>query len=368
MEPKEKNNIVNEQNNLDRNKISNRQISQNHNNRDRVDNLFSDKKESKNFEKAYYNKNRNCNQADRDEISNNNNRNFNKPSYNDRKNFPPRDREDSEFYQNNNNRNFNKPSNNFSKNFNRRDNKDQESNNNERNFDKPSHYHNPNFNRADRESDSYRNNENYYKNPKKYHQDVDNEGNENPNKNNQNYKKDRRDDLIHDSKKKSHSPPKYKKNTLETKTEVNSLEKEKMSFEILEKLKCSICFEFINNPMECQHCNNIFCFSCVMLHDRKCRFSNCPLCRSQAKFEKSVFALRLINSISIECPNKCGENTTKGDLDKHLAGCKNKMICCVLCNKEHVKTDFLQHLITFHEDNLILKYDKSSDKNILKNP
>jgi hypothetical protein len=330
------------------NKNSHNTQKTNNNTNDRRDEAYFPKRDSKNFEKPLYNKNGNFNRNDGEE------------SY--QRNYS------------NNNGIFNKPF--FSKdsNFNRGDRQEPHSNsNNNRNFERPLYNKNTNYNRRDREeSESNSNNQNLNKYPGKNFQQFDRDNKQDQEDVNKNYHKlNTRTEKPFYSKKDFKATSELKNeenaNSSQNKKESDSFNMEKMNYEILEKLKCSICYEFINKPMECQNCNNIFCFSCVMVDERQCRFSTCPLCRSQANFQNSVFALRLINSIPIECPNKCGKNTTKGDLEKHLAGCKNKLISCVLCNKEDIKSNFLQHLINDHEDSLLMKYDKNSDKNILKN-
>jgi hypothetical protein len=141
---------------------------------------------------------------------------------------------------------------------------------------------------------------------------------------------------------------------------------QKLNGELYESLVCSICLECVENPMECQICNNIFCFKCVMIDEKNSKFSNCPLCRNESNFKHSAFASRIINSIPVECPNNCGKNSTKGDLAKHLITCENKKYLCIICHKEDLKDNFLKHLINDHQIILLSKYDKNSEKNIEK--
>ena len=58
--------------------------------------------------------------------------------------------------------------------------------------------------------------------------------------------------------------------------------------ELLETLKCPICIDFTNDPMECQFCNNIFCKQCLGVENNKIKIKNCPMCRNESNFKESA--------------------------------------------------------------------------------
>lgn len=68
----------------------------------------------------------------------------------------------------------------------------------------------------------------------------------------------------------------------------------------------------------------------------------------------------MIGSMPCECPNKCGTNTTIGNLDDHLKKCSNRIFICggvEECKFEGKKEEFLKHLIEIHEKRLFEIFD-----------
>jgi hypothetical protein len=119
-----------------------------------------------------------------------------------------------------------------------------------------------------------------------------------------------------------------------------------------ENLKCSICLEYARKAVDCTKCENIFCQQCV--RDVK----TCPLCVQPVSFKESIFARKLISSISIECPNKCNESIKMGVLDEHLSThCPNKVYKCNQCAFLSYKVQFVQHILEQHKDNLIQTFE-----------
>ena len=55
--------------------------------------------------------------------------------------------------------------------------------------------------------------------------------------------------------------------------------------------------------------------------------ANCPFCRkSPFETKKSVFAQRMVNEMTVNCPNKCDSKILKSELKQHLTECPNAQI------------------------------------------
>ena len=52
-----------------------------------------------------------------------------------------------------------------------------------------------------------------------------------------------------------------------------------------ESLTCSICYEIVEHPIECNNCHNLFCQNCIKDYldtkDKYRRLYYCPLCRNK---------------------------------------------------------------------------------------
>jgi hypothetical protein len=126
------------------------------------------------------------------------------------------------------------------------------------------------------------------------------------------------------------------------------------TIDIMENLKCPVCLEFANDPMECLSCSNIFCKLCVT--DPK--IESCPMCREVKKFKESAFAKRLLSSVPIKCQYNCGSNIQRGEYKSHLLKCENRNFTCNLCFIESQKNEFISHILAKHEIELLNYFDK----------
>jgi hypothetical protein len=125
--------------------------------------------------------------------------------------------------------------------------------------------------------------------------------------------------------------------------------------EILESLKCPICIDYANEPIECQLCNNIFCTLCLYKED-KLMYKSCPMCRKEPNFKESQFAKRLLNNIPIDCPNKCEITVSRIDIKTHLLKCENRPYECKICKFTDKKEEFFLHIIKEHKNTIISEY------------
>jgi hypothetical protein len=126
--------------------------------------------------------------------------------------------------------------------------------------------------------------------------------------------------------------------------------------EILESLKCPICIDFADDPMECIHCNNIFCRNC--LGNSNPIKIKCPTCRKDPNFKESAFARRLLANVPADCPNACTVKLTRLDIKIHLSKCENRPYECTECDFKDKKKVFLEHLFEKHETEIIARFNK----------
>jgi hypothetical protein len=131
--------------------------------------------------------------------------------------------------------------------------------------------------------------------------------------------------------------------------------------ELLESLKCPVCIDYAEDPLECQFCNHIFCRKCIACEQSRIKLNSCPMCRKESNFKESAFAKRLLGNLPVSCPKECGTNLSRNELNAHLIKCPNKNFSCGIqgCNFEHKKTEFIQHILTQHENEILKKFEKN---------
>jgi hypothetical protein len=126
--------------------------------------------------------------------------------------------------------------------------------------------------------------------------------------------------------------------------------------DILENLRCVVCFELANNAVECLSCGNVFCKMCV---------SNikCPLCRNNSSYKDSLFARKIISEIPTKC-QKCEAVTTLGEIDSHLIICPERIFICRIqnCKRSLKKQEFHEHLNEMHSFDILNDFDEHHAK------
>lgn len=147
---------------------------------------------------------------------------------------------------------------------------------------------------------------------------------------------------------------------------------EKMIIIPRDTLKCGICYELLNSPVECNECHNLFCKECLddylTTKDKYRRIYFCPLCRSK----KNSFSQNLkINNIlekytksdKIICL-KCQSIIEKEKYENHKNICWFK---CNICKKvfedeskfiEHIAKDRIHNL-----DMILNNFNRKANKN-----
>ena len=91
---------------------------------------------------------------------------------------------------------------------------------------------------------------------------------------------------------------------------------------VKEIVNCLICFNIIENPLQCDQCQNCFCAKCTR------HLKGCPLRCDQSKFIPSFICKKLLSQIKIKC--KCGEELLYDNFNDHIFK---------KCNSEKTKVD-----------------------------
>ena len=124
-----------------------------------------------------------------------------------------------------------------------------------------------------------------------------------------------------------------------------------MNKTIVESLKCPICLDYCEDPVNSTCCESIFCKKCIQ------GMSNCAMCRKKCQFQESTFARRLVNLIETNC--ECGYKFPRGNLEDHKKRCKKNLVECPIknCNKQIMRSDCFEHISRHHPDEMMPKVD-----------
>ena len=144
-----------------------------------------------------------------------------------------------------------------------------------------------------------------------------------------------------------------------------------MAFCIIQddEIYCSICYDILNDPIECQECQTNFCRECVEVVKKKNKEkkieNKCPLCKKEWNLKENiVFREILLKNIQRIC-KKCKKLfSNKNDFDEHIKKCK--LYKCKICHKIKFINDdeFLQHIKDNHKEIII----NCSNKNFKGDP
>ena len=94
-------------------------------------------------------------------------------------------------------------------------------------------------------------------------------------------------------------------------------------------LKCPICFNFLNNPYECELCGGLFCEDCIQ--DWLKTKEKCPMRCPELKIKRAdINARKLLNKIILRCQNfpDCNFSANYWDLFSHEEKCNFQKIKC----------------------------------------
>ena len=121
---------------------------------------------------------------------------------------------------------------------------------------------------------------------------------------------------------------------------------------LLDDLKCPICLEFCDRPVESSCCHKLLCMHCVRsVQDEKCIF-----CRKPCSYAESVIAKRMIDSLPFQCTH-CRYQMTRGNSKEHTAKCHKVPITCPACDATTERAKFVAHLSDAHNGELMRRMD-----------
>jgi len=123
-----------------------------------------------------------------------------------------------------------------------------------------------------------------------------------------------------------------------------------MADNILEDLKCPVCLEICEDPIETNCCHKLLCKSCVEQLDK------CVYCRIKCYFSPSFIGQRMINSLPYEC-EYCQIIISRGDKKDHSLKCEKIPTNCPVCNIKVEKMKILNHLLETHSDEMFKNLD-----------
>lgn len=140
-----------------------------------------------------------------------------------------------------------------------------------------------------------------------------------------------------------------------------------------ESLICSICYELLENPLQCTFCSNLFCDCCIKEYintkDKYRRLYYCPLCRSKKNsFCENSKINELIEDFKKSgkklCP-KCKIVIEQEEYQNHINQCWYK---CKLCHSIFPQDNkFLEHFSHHSKSKLEMLLSKFNRKDGLKN-
>ena len=98
-----------------------------------------------------------------------------------------------------------------------------------------------------------------------------------------------------------------------------------------EILSCLICLSVVRRPVSCEKCQESFCSICIDSHILQKK--TCPKCMEDFKKTKNRVLNQLLDTISINCPSKCGQIIQYNQVTDHLSVHCEKMIKSFTCHQ-----------------------------------
>lgn len=116
-------------------------------------------------------------------------------------------------------------------------------------------------------------------------------------------------------------------------------------------LLCSTCFIMNLNNYECTSCGHLSCSKCV-------NDPFCIHCKRKSEYKKSLLSERIISKQQTSC-HYCSMKMPFGDLSDHKVICPFMVFTCTKqgCSFNGNKQDFINHIKTNHDNQLIKAYD-----------
>ena len=84
---------------------------------------------------------------------------------------------------------------------------------------------------------------------------------------------------------------------------------------MIELLKCPICLNILNSPVQCNKCNNCFCKLCIDYYkDSK---TKCPFRCENPLYMENKFVKNVLSILKFKCRNGCDKIIKYDELEKH---------------------------------------------------
>lgn len=113
-------------------------------------------------------------------------------------------------------------------------------------------------------------------------------------------------------------------------------------------LFCQICFEIVEDPVECRKCQNHYCRKCI--NEWKKKSNSCPVRCPSAVYEDAHILMRyILGETKFKCENfefGCSVAVAHKHIESHQRECKYKPVLCphVKCSKKVAKASLDEHL------------------------
>jgi hypothetical protein len=130
---------------------------------------------------------------------------------------------------------------------------------------------------------------------------------------------------------------------------------------LIETLRCPVCFEVPYDPVVTECCNKIVCNSCM-----KQMKSMCPYCREVCNYSASLVIQRMLNNVDHEC-EYCKEKIKKGEIKSHNLKCEKYQQNCPSCKNKFDQASLMNHLSEEHREELMRNLNFIADNFKLKN-
>jgi len=124
-------------------------------------------------------------------------------------------------------------------------------------------------------------------------------------------------------------------------------------------LKCAICLDVLNEPLQTSCCGESFCSSCI----DKQKSEECPHCHEKLEMFTDKKSVRLINQLEIYCPyhidNKCNWKGSPISVVDHLERCDVKPVFCSLgCGNQFERRNLKHHSVCCDRQNITCPHCK----------
>ncbi|EAR88377.1 hypothetical protein TTHERM_00812940 (macronuclear) [Tetrahymena thermophila SB210] len=128
--------------------------------------------------------------------------------------------------------------------------------------------------------------------------------------------------------------------------------------DILTQLCCINCQKVSQSPNITTCCNSVVCFDCKPIVQTK----SCQVCGSRNySIQVNSFLSKLSSQIKMQCQYNCGYSDNLKLLAIHELSCQLKKYECNLCNFKSQGDEFLCHINSDHQKEIIQSFSKGGN-------